>query len=327
MENIHVFQLVREFVEKAVGIPNLKERVDQDFTSKDLTFLLFQKKKDDKFQGSSPEEIHQKLREELLKNVCLGFFFCLLYLMYQPCPFISKTDLIAGFLNISLNRVEVFKYASSHILSSGEKFGKSDKFKGKTVIVEHTSTNPNSVIHIGNLRNAVTGHFIANIHRALGWNVQEWFFVNDLGAQIGLTFLGFQKVYPVIKPYLKIDLWVGIIYAICNTLDNFQTFGWKLSEAAAVLKRGNKDEVNEKLLSRVSPSLGNVIDAGDEDDKSRKNADEMCDTFLDLYSRHPLLVDALVKELDDVPIKLEAGKWNLRYEEGDPEAIREYRKV
>jgi arginyl-tRNA synthetase len=71
--------------------------------------------------------------------------------------------------------------------TKGDKFGHTKAAGGKKVIIEHTSSNPNAPLHIGNLRNVMIGAHLARMQAACGWEVNEAFYVNDLGAQIGLT--------------------------------------------------------------------------------------------------------------------------------------------
>lgn len=107
----------------------------------------------------------------------------------------------------------------------GNQYGHSKGKEGQKVIIEHTSSNPNGPLHIGNLRNVMLGAHLAKLLAAVGYEVKQHFFVNDLGAQIGLTALGYQKIYPIIKPALKVDQWIGIIYACMNTLSELQLLG------------------------------------------------------------------------------------------------------
>ena len=65
------------------------------------------------------------------------------------------------------------------------------------MIVEHTSSNPNAPLHIGNLRNVMIGAHLARLLAAVGYEVQQRFYVNDLGAQIGLTALAYTRCYKV----------------------------------------------------------------------------------------------------------------------------------
>lgn len=41
--------------------------------------------------------------------------------------------------------------------------------------------------------------------------MKQLFYVNDLGAQIGLTALGYSRVYDKLKPMLKVDQWIGTL--------------------------------------------------------------------------------------------------------------------
>jgi arginyl-tRNA synthetase len=50
----------------------------------------------------------------------------------------------------------------------GAQYGRTERNKGKRVIIEHTSSNPNAPLHIGNLRNSLLGSHLAEIMRATG---------------------------------------------------------------------------------------------------------------------------------------------------------------
>ena len=112
------------------------------------------------------------------------------------------------------------------VASRGNKFGHTNAAGGKRVIIEHTSSNPNAPLHIGNLRNVMIGAHLAKMQAACGWDVTQAFYANDLGAQIGcLTALAYSRVYDKIKPYMKIDHWIGAMYAVMNTCQELQTVG------------------------------------------------------------------------------------------------------
>ena len=90
------------------------------------------------------------------------------------------------------------------VLKLGPKFGHIDLHAGQRVVIEHTSANPNAPLHIGNLRNVMIGAHLANLMKAVGYDVKQHFYVNDLGAQIGLTALAYSKVYHAQKPLMKV---------------------------------------------------------------------------------------------------------------------------
>jgi arginyl-tRNA synthetase len=131
------------------------------------------------------------------------------------------------YMNMSLNRPKVFEMALRAVASAGATFGHTDAAKGKRVIIEHTSSNPNAPLHIGNLRNVMIGAHLARLMKACGHDAKEAFYVNDLGAQIGLTALAYTRVYDKLEPYMKIDHWIGAMYAVMNTCQELQQVGVK----------------------------------------------------------------------------------------------------
>ncbi|MDR9391180.1 MAG: arginine--tRNA ligase [Trueperaceae bacterium] len=55
--------------------------------------------------------------------------------------------------------------------------------RGRKVVVEHTSVNPNKEAHVGHLRNVVLGDAVARILRADGYDVEVQNYVDDTGRQ------------------------------------------------------------------------------------------------------------------------------------------------
>ena len=44
-------------------------------------------------------------------------------------------------------------------------------------------------------------------------------------AQIGLTALAYERCYPLLRPSMKIDQWIGCMYAVMNTCQELQRVG------------------------------------------------------------------------------------------------------
>lgn len=53
-------------------------------------------------------------------------------------------------------------------MKRGNEYGRTKRNEGKKVIIEHTSSNPNAPLHIGNLRNSLLGAHLAEIMKATG---------------------------------------------------------------------------------------------------------------------------------------------------------------
>ncbi len=55
-----------------------------------------------------------------------------------------------------------------------------------SLMVEHTSANPNGPFHVGRSRNAILGDTIVRLHRLAGDEVRAEYYVDDMGKQVGI---------------------------------------------------------------------------------------------------------------------------------------------
>ncbi|MCS6862974.1 MAG: arginine--tRNA ligase, partial [Abditibacteriales bacterium] len=91
----------------------------------------------------------------------------------------DKVDIAgAGFINFHLKPDWLWD-VGRRVLREGERYGGSDLGRGKKVLVEFVSADPNSPIHIGHGRCAAIGDVLANLLAALGYEVQREFYIND----------------------------------------------------------------------------------------------------------------------------------------------------
>ena len=56
----------------------------------------------------------------------------------------------------------------------------------ESIMIEHTSANPNGPFHVGRARNAVLGDTFVRMHRAAGYDVTAEYYVDDMGKQVGI---------------------------------------------------------------------------------------------------------------------------------------------
>ncbi|MHA2249576.1 MAG: arginine--tRNA ligase domain-containing protein [Candidatus Kariarchaeaceae archaeon] len=119
-------------------------------------------------------------------------------------------------------QIEFIEISIKHIFSNN--FGRLSENKGKTAIVEHTSANPISPLHVGNLRNSIQGDTFARILERTGYKVYRHFYVNDVGLQVSFVVIGYEIMKKRnIKPAIKVDHWLGQLYAIMNVFYSIQT--------------------------------------------------------------------------------------------------------
>jgi arginyl-tRNA synthetase len=66
--------------------------------------------------------------------------------------------------------------------------------RGETVIVEHTSINPNKAAHVGHVRNAVLGDTFVRLLRYRGFRVGVQNYIDDTGVQVADVVVGFRHL-------------------------------------------------------------------------------------------------------------------------------------
>ena len=240
-----------------------------------------------------------------------------------------------AFVNLKVNRAAIFKLVVNRVLEMGERYGSSTQPVEKKVIIEHTSCNPNSPLHVGNLRNVMIGAHLARLMRFCGCNVKEFFFVNDLGGQIGLTVLGYSKL-DRLPEGMKVDHVIGSVYAIMNTFNEAQKKGFKLSEFnEAVLHAPPEPEPQPESedKGKKKPKRGPKAETEvlSEEEKAKRAEDEKRDLVwvgASLLKRFPQLYnDLFSKFTDDDCIQTQGAALNKAYEDRDPEAVKIFRKM
>lgn len=152
--------------------------------SSNVSFLLA------KHLKKNPKEIADVLSEKYMQ------FKSTLVSRVEPHP--------SGYLNFYAN----WEKLSQLILSESnlDEFGSVDLGKNSTIIVEHTSVNPNKALHIGHIRNVILGDTIARILKKSNYKVNILNYVDDSGLQVadivlGFTHFGFPEEPPAGKKF------------------------------------------------------------------------------------------------------------------------------
>jgi arginyl-tRNA synthetase len=86
-----------------------------------------------------------------------------------------------GFLNFTFS--SQFYYQRLRDLAAGKE-GNLDIGRGRKVQVEFASVNPTGPLHVGHGRVAVMGDVLARLHKAVGFDVEREYYVNDAGKQM-----------------------------------------------------------------------------------------------------------------------------------------------
>lgn len=94
---------------------------------------------------------------------------------------VSRFNVVKGFLNLVISDtvwVQVFES-----IYSNPSYGITPP-AGKEIMVEYSSPNTNKPLHLGHLRNNFLGYSVAEIYKALGYNVHKVQIINDRGIHI-----------------------------------------------------------------------------------------------------------------------------------------------
>jgi arginyl-tRNA synthetase len=114
---------------------------------------------------------------------------------YQHCSstLVLKTEAHqSGYLNFFAN----WEKLSQLILSESHlaEFGDVDIGKNSTIVVEHTSVNPNKALHIGHIRNIIIGDSISRILKKANYKVNVLNYIDDSGLQVADIIVGFKHL-------------------------------------------------------------------------------------------------------------------------------------
>ncbi len=105
-------------------------------------------------------------------------------------PLVERAEVAGpGFINFYLSPRWLHE-ALVECLTQGENYGRSNVGVGQKVQVEFVSANPVGPIHIGNARGGPFGDTLANLLKAVGYEVQREYYLNDAPTNTQLQIFG-----------------------------------------------------------------------------------------------------------------------------------------
>jgi len=117
-----------------------------------------------------------------------------------------------GYINFYADWTSFSEYTLSEVHRLGpEGYGASREGEGRTVLIEHTSVNPNKALHVGHARNVYLGDTLARVLERVGYRVFVVNYVDDSGAQMAAILLGFLELGISMEPPagLRFDEYCG----------------------------------------------------------------------------------------------------------------------
>ena len=104
----------------------------------------------------------------------------------------SKIKTMGPYINFYINYDNFTKEVVTEI-ETNKKYGSKNQGNHETLLIEHTSINPNAEPHIGRCRNSLIGDFMSNLYEFTGYQVERHYFINDIGKKIALLVIGIEK--------------------------------------------------------------------------------------------------------------------------------------
>ena len=97
---------------------------------------------------------------------------------------IEKIEIVgAGFINCFIEKKQWLQI-TKEILNIGDHYGKSNLGHDKKVNNEFCSANPTGPLHLGHFRGAIYGDVMTRILKFCDYQVDNEYYINDLGGQI-----------------------------------------------------------------------------------------------------------------------------------------------
>lgn len=145
-----------------IRIDHSKDKTQGDFASNIAMMLSKQAK-------CSPRDLAQKIIDNL-----------------PDSAEVDKVEIAGpGFINFFMSQ-DSNASVVSQIIDQGKAFGLSNMGAKQRVLLEFVSANPTGPLHVGHGRGAAYGATVANLLRAVGFEVDNEYYVNDAGRQMDI---------------------------------------------------------------------------------------------------------------------------------------------
>lgn len=105
--------------------------------------------------------------------------------------YFNDIKVMGPYLNFYLN-YEKFNKNVIEEIEKNSNYGSLNQGNGESLLIEHTSINPNAEPHIGRCRNSLIGDAMSNLYDFTGYEVERHYFINDIGKKIALLVIGIE---------------------------------------------------------------------------------------------------------------------------------------
>ena len=216
----------------SIRIDHSKDKSQGDFASNIALVLSKQAK-------CAPRELAQQIVQNLAQS-----------------SEIEKTEIAGpGFINFFMSQGSNASIIEKIISQAGE-FGKSSIGEHQKVLLEFVSANPTGPLHVGHGRGAAYGATVANLLRAVGFEVDNEYYVNDAGRQMDILTTSVYLRYVETERFPDNGYQGDYIIDIAQQISGVE----KLDIFAGVCKDeregGDKEQHIDELIANCKAALG-----------------------------------------------------------------------
>ena len=203
---------------------------------------------------------------------------------------IEEINSTAGYLNFKSSRQWLAKYVIDGNIRVGDAEANSANV-AKSVLIEHTSANPNGPFHVGRARNAILGDTLVRLNRLHGNNVRSEYYVDDMGKQVAvlawaLENLSAEEVDKILSDREPVnEMW--------DAKPDHERVRWY--QAAQILRN------NESVKDDIEKVIGEMVHASENGNQKVLDAFEnayqpVLDGMLETLNRLRINFDEFTKE-------------------------------
>jgi arginyl-tRNA synthetase len=115
--------------------------------------------------------------------------------------YIASAEPAGGHVNFKADYSRLSPATLAQVLKNRDGYGYHDSGRGRHIIIEHTSVNPNKALHVGHMRNVIIGDTLYRIMKATNHLATVLNYVDDSGLQVADIVVGFKFAgFPVEPP-------------------------------------------------------------------------------------------------------------------------------
>ena len=155
--------------------------------------------------------------------------------------YFKTIKIIGPYVNFYLDNE---KFSKNVILKieNNKNYGSLNQGNNESLLIEHTSINPNAEPHIGRCRNSLIGDFMSNLYSFTGYKVERNYFINDVGKKIALLVIGIEMYGLKDNSFASI---LDVYVKISNLAKEDETIDQKAFDYLKEVETGNKDMINK----------------------------------------------------------------------------------